>query len=237
MHVILEDEESPIKTKEVSNLIAEVKKYPILFDPAHQHFKNNAARTKVWDKVAESLGNQLDRKKVMVKWKNLKKKFVELERLPYKNKSTPNAMRNQSVFLEAMQFIVPFNDAKKLEESMEIVGDVKFQIPQSHHTIRPSRERDILQDISEDILIEDAFVDEIKKHPELLCSENSSHQSRSTRKKIWAELAAKFQQNGTYRLIIWDFRKVFLIPNLNFRKENDFKVEELETQIYFDGIP
>lgn len=173
-----------------------MKKYPILFDPAHQHFKNNAVRTKVWDKIAEALGGSQDRKKVMVKWKNLKKKFIESDRLPFKNKTTQNSMRNHQVFLDAMQFIVPFNDAKKMEEYIEADNDdLKVQL--THPQIsRPVEERNTLHYISEDILIEDAFIDEIKKHPELLSSENPSHRSRSTRKKVWTEIAAKFEENG-----------------------------------------
>lgn len=159
-----------------------MRKYKFLYDPLHQHYKNNALRTKVWDKITESLGSSKDRKKIMIKWKNLKKKFMDVKlqrpRLPAKN---------QQLFLDSMQFILPYYNAQALDESVEAISSDVFE-PYPH-------ERDTLRLVSEDIWFEDSFIDEIKKHPELYDSSLLST-SNADKKKIWADIAEIFQESG-----------------------------------------
>ena len=155
------------------------------------HYKNNAARTRVWDKITETLGKPpQDRKKIMVKWKNLKKKFFDLD-VPNANKSLSLSGKNQEAFIESMQFYIPFIEEKKLNEYTDSINyDIENEITSQSH-----EEKATLHKLSPEIWFEDAFIDEIKKHPELFNAGRSST-SKSARKCLWADIGKKFGQPG-----------------------------------------
>lgn len=192
----LDEEESHQRITETEFLILEVKKYPILFNPGHTHYKNNAVRTKVWDKITESLGKTTkDRKKVMVKWKNIKKKFLETQIESENSTSKPTSKSHQS-FIQSMQFILPYYDANNMIETDDLTkihSDIKFE-----SQLGTSEERNVLHNVSEDIWFEDAFIDEIKKHPEVYDASLLTS-TKAMKRKIWNDLAEMFQESGKFR--------------------------------------
>ncbi len=99
--------------------IAEVKKYPMLYDTNDPDNKKTKLRQQIWEEIGTKFG--INEKRLQLKWKNLKRKYI-LMRYPQSSKNAVTQKRKikySQKFVDKLSFLDTFLEHAKMYQPVD----------------------------------------------------------------------------------------------------------------------